>query len=231
MASANIGYFTKHDFKNEYSVFKTMRNYRFTVEAGDFQDDDDNWIKKEPEFHLEFFSRPIGKSHINYTIDAIVGKRSDDRLSSWHQEYEIYFQREPIKLTDSLKFNIGMGYEHIRESYNKLKLSSFKQDYVLYNSFSPKMTAWTGYHYTKNNSQDALFNYGNADVSQELASGMFYRFDDKNAVSVAHSYDLANSSTVDMDYTWHRDLHCWQLRLTYREKRDQFKIEADITNW
>lgn len=230
-AFADIGYYSKNDFKTEYGVVQRSRNYELTLEGGDFQDDDDNWIKKEPELRLNFYQKRIGDTPYKYNFDASVGKWSDENKKSWHQDYQLYFSRDPIALSDSLRLYLGAGYQVIKESYDGSRINTLKQDITLSNAFSPKLTAWTGYHYTKNDNTRSLFNYDSADVAKELASGISYRIDKNNTLAVVQSYDLENSRTADMDYTWYRDLHCWQMALTYREKRDELKVKFDVTHW
>lgn len=228
---ANIGYFSKSHFKNEYGLKWHKPEYSLILEAGDFQDSDDHWIKKEPSVRFIYPNRKIGNTPYSYRFDAEYGKWSDDDKKSWHQDYELYFSRDPIALSNSLNLYLGAGYEVIKESYDHSQINTIKYDATLHKTLSSKLNVWTGYHYTKNDTASTLFNYDNPDVGKELASGISYRFDDKNKVVIAQSYDVENSRVADMDYTWYRDLHCWQASLTYREKRDEWKIKFDITHW
>ena len=230
-AYATLGYYTKHDFKGEGGVVWRKPRYEVSLSAGDFQDDDDDWIKKEPELRFDLFKQQIGTTPYYYQFTALYGRWSDDKKRSWHQEYEAYLSRAPIALSNTLNLHLGTGYEFVRESYDNSKANSIKYDVTLSNKFSPRLTAWTGYHYTKNNAQDMLFNYDNADVAKELASGLRYKLDDKNTLLLEHSYDIENNRTEDMDYTWERDLHCLQMKVTFREKRDEWKVKFDVTKW
>lgn len=230
-AFADIGYYSKHDFKNDYGLVWRQPSYYVVAETGDFQDDDGNWIKKEPNFRFVYPTKKIGSTPYNYRFDAEYGKWSDAYKTSWHQDYELYFSRDAIKLTDSLKLYLGAGYQIVKESYNGMSIDTFKYDATLYQTLTPKISVWTGYHYTKNDIASTLFNYDVADVGKELASGISYRFDDKNTLVIAQSYDLERSRTADMDYTWYRNLHCWKASLTYREKRDEWKFKVDVAHW
>lgn len=234
-AFTNLGYYTKHDFKNEYGATYHQPNYSFTAETGDYQDDNDNWITKEPNFRLALPNKKIGGTPYSYRFDAEYGKWSDDYKTSWHQDYELYFSRDPIKLSNSLNLYLGAGYEIIKESYDSSMIDTLKYDATLHKTLSPKLSVWTGYHYTKNDVTVALFDYDAASVGKELASGVSYRFDKKNAFTVSHSYDLENSRTADTYYTWSRDLHCWQMALTYHqdrlEKENKWQWKVNVTHW
>lgn len=234
-AFTDLGYYSKRDFKNDYGMTYRQPSYSFTAELGDYQDDDDNWIKKEPNFHLALPSKKIGGTPYSYTFDAEYGKWSDDYKTSWHQDYELYFSRDPIKLSNSLNLYLGVGYEIIKESYDKSTIDTLKYDVTFQKKLSPKLSAWTGYHYTKNDVTVALFDYGTANVGKELASGISYRFDAKNALTISHSYDLENSRTADMYYTWQRNLHCWEMLLTYHqdrlEKENKWGWKVNVAHW
>lgn len=234
-AFADIGYYTKHDFKNQYGFKYGQKDYSLIAETGDYQDDDDVWIKKEPNFRFIYPNKKIGNLPLSYRLNAEYGKWDDDYKTSWHQEYEIYFAHDPIKLSDTINLYLGTGYEIIKESFDNSQRDTIKYDITLGKKFSPKLQAWTGYHYNKNNSESTLFNYDTADVGKELASGISYRFDNKNTMVVSQSYDVENGRTADMYYTWYRDLHCWQMELTYHrdylEHDNSLKVKFNVTNW
>ena len=228
-AFLDLGYYTKHDMKNSYGLVQRDPNYTLRVQQGYFMDDDDIWIKKEPEFKFNYAPKRIKGGPWQYTFEAIYGKWTDDYKTSWHQDYTLYFARDAIKLSDSLSLYLGAGYEIIKESFNHSQTDSFKYDVTLANKFSDKLTGWTGYHYTQNNNN--LFDYDSTDVAKELASGLVYSFDQKNALMIAQSYDMENSRVADMDYTLSHDLHCWNMSLTYREKRDEWKWMIKTKAW
>lgn len=235
MAEANIGYYSKHDFKNDYEVTKYDPNYTLTLRAGDYLDDDDDWMKKEPELEFKYATKRIAGGPWKYDFDAVYGKWRDDNKSSWHQDYTLYFSRDPIHLSKTFTLSLGTGYEIVKESYDGSQINTMKYDATLHKKVNDKINVYTGYHYTKNNSQTSLFNYDNSDVGQELASGISYRFDDKNSISISQSFDLANGSVADMYYSWQHNLHCWDMTLTYhkdyQEKDDKIKVKFDVAHW
>lgn len=225
----DFGYFTKHDLRNSYGIVKKDPNYTMRLQQGHFRDDDDNWVKKEPEWAFDYAPKRIAGGAWQYKFDAVYGKWTDAYKTSWHQNYKLYFSRDAIALSDTLNLYLGAGYEITRESFDDSQVNSLKYDITLVNQFSDRLSGWTGYHYTENNA--ALFNYDSTDVAKELASGLSYRFDDKTSVSVAQSYDLENNRVADMDYTIYRDLHCWNMSLQYREKRQEWNWMLKTKHW
>jgi LPS-assembly protein len=235
IAEANIGYYSKHDFKNDYGITKRGSNYTLALTAGDFLDDDDEWIKKEPELKFTYATKKIAGGPWKYNFSSIYGKWIDDDKSSWHQDHTLYFSRDPIKLSKSLSLTLGTGYEIVKESYDDSQINTMKYDATFNKKINNKINVYTGYHYTKNNNQTSLFNYDNSDVGQELSSGISYRLDAKNALSISQSFDLANGSVADMYYTWYHNLHCWDMAVTYHkdyeEKDNEIKVKLNVAHW
>ncbi|WP_177506053.1 LPS-assembly protein LptD [Anaerosinus sp.] len=225
----DFGYYTKHDLKNSYGFVQRKPNYTLLLQQGHFMDDDDEWIKKEPELKFNYATQRIGDGPWKYDFEAIYGKWKDEDKSSWHQDYTIYFSRDVIKLSDTLNLYVGAGYEIVKESYDHSQTNSLKYDVTFVNRFSDKLTGWSGYHYTQNNNN--LFDYDSTDVAKELASGINYKLDDKNSITLEQSYDLENKRVADMDYTLSHDLHCWGMDITYREKRDEWKFMLKTKHW
>lgn len=231
-AYTDPGYYSKIGFKNQYGLIDREKNFSLTLAQGDYRDSDANWIKKEPEFRFDYYSKRVGKLPVSYTFSAIYGKWVDSVKTSWHQDYSLYFTHDTIPLSKSLFLNLGTGVEQVRESYNDSVQNSLKFNTTLTKVVSPKMTAWTTYNYTQNNT--SLFEYESTSLSKEWVNGLSYKFDSKNTVSYSQSYDLNTDKVYSNSYTWNRDLHCWQLAIAYKviEKGDKtFTFNLTNTHW
>lgn len=222
-------YYTKKGFKPAFGAIDRERNYSITLFQGHSRDNNNNWIKKEPEFAFSLYNRQLGDWPVTYYFNAIYGKWTDDVKSSWHQDYTLYFTRDPIILNPDLKLYLGMGYEIVKESYDGSQQDIFRYDATLGKNWTPRLYTWVGYHYTRN--QVSLFNYNNDTPGRELASGFIYNVDRMNSIGVSQSYDMQNSKIADVDYTWYRNLHCWQATLTYRSKRQEWNWNISLTRW
>ncbi|MDF2572353.1 MAG: lptD 2, partial [Sporomusa sp.] len=124
---------------------------------------------------------------------------------------------------------LGTGVQHIRESYDDSNQNIFKFNATITKKWSERLNSAIGYHYTQNNA--TLFEYDSTDLSRELTSGINYKIDRMNTIGVRQSYDLDNKRLADVDYTWFRNLHCWQAEITYRAKRDEIKFNISTTRW
>ncbi|VBB09298.1 Hypothetical protein LUCI_4588 [Lucifera butyrica] len=228
-AFANINYYTKHGFKPDYGLADREQGYTVRLVQGDYEDSDDNWIRKEPELQFDLDSRRIGKLPLQYSFTASYGKWNDDIKSSWHQDYKLYFTRDPINFSKSLHLYLGSGFENVRESYDGSSNNIFLLDSMLSKDWSNRFNTWIAYHNRSNTT--ALFAYESADRNRELDSGFTYRIDRMDALSVSRTYNLETNQVTDLDYTWHRNLHCWQLDLMYRAKRHQIHWDISVAQW
>lgn len=234
-AFADLAYYSDAGYKPSYGIRLDKDQYNITVQQGNARDDDGNWIKKSPEFRFDYFKQHIPDTSWSYNFSAVYGKWKDDDKSSWHQDYVVYFTRDPIQVSKSLTLDTGFGYEILKESYNDSQVEKLKYDLTLTKIINPKVTVWSGYHHSTDG--DKIFNYDSNNVSEELASGISYKLDEKNRVSVAQSFNLENGHTADMYYTWYHNLHCWNMKLTYhkdidnRGKDDGLQLHIETATW
>ena len=104
-------------------------------------------------------------------------------------------------------------------------------DIVTAREFDDRFAAFTGYHYRKSTTKNSLFRYDTDDYSKEFETGCSYVIDRKNRAVVGLKFDAEEGSLRDVDYYWYHDLHCSQLILRYRQKRDRFEAHWQFTPW
>jgi methionine-rich copper-binding protein CopC len=228
-AFTDLGYYSKSGFKPIFGLIDREKTHDFTLVQGEYRDSDGNWIKKEPELKFDLYSRRLGSLPVSFTFNAAYGKWTDAYKTSWHQEENLYFAHDTITLGKGLSLGLGTGLQRVHESYNGSTTNRLKFDTALTKQWSPKWTTTTEYHYTKNNT--SLFNYDAADMAREFDLGFTYKIDRMNSIGYRQSYDLENQRIYDQDYTWYRNLHCWQATITYRAKRQQFIWDLSTTRW
>lgn len=228
-AFLDLDYYSEPGFKPHYGLINRFAAVDLILQQGNFQDSDEHWIKKKPEWRVQLHKQRLFDLPVSYVVNAIYGKWEDETKSSWHEDYNIYFSRDTIKISEKMNLNLGTGYQIVKESYNNSENDKFIYDITLSDNFDKKWNGWIGYHYVQNNS--TLFNYDSDDLSRELITGLTYAIDDKNSLSFVQRYDLDNSRVYDQDYTWYHDLHCLKASLTYRAKREEIKFRIGIKEW
>lgn len=222
---------TKHAWRSGEDISYHGNGYNVILRQGDYQDTDNRWIKKKPEVEVNFGQKRIQGTAWQYTPKLIAGMWEDGMKRSWHQDYTLYFDRDPISLDKkkTLTLLLGTGYEKIYESYNRSQQNIFRQDATLIKGWNPKLTTWVAFHNRQN--EQKVFNYNTDDMSREFDIGFSYQLDRKDRLVYNESHDMINHRLYDRDISIVRDLHCWQMTLTYRAERKQVKVDLALTRF
>lgn len=230
-AYVDVNYYSKHGFKNVYGTDWINGNNHFDLQYGSFEDSDNDWIKKEPTLKYKYGEKRLGDTPFNYTLGAEVGKWSDSRVTSWHKKYYASLRRDPIDFGGNLRLYTDMQYSITKESYNHSQVSGISYSGVFVKDFNDRFSIFTGYHYTENTKANSLFNYDAEDYAKKWESGFSYRIDDRNRIVIGENYDIDSKTIKDVDYYWYHDVHCAQMILRYRAKRDQISLHFAFTPW
>ncbi len=228
-AFVNLDLYMRGGFKPDGGITYKQHDYSLALVDGYYRDDDDNWIKKQPELDFKFFSHPLGSLPFHYSLNAQYGRWMEDGVSSWHQEYNVYVSRDTIHLNDKTTLDMGTGTGYTHESYDNSHIVNFRLDTAVKHTFDDRWIGWVGYHY--NNARNGLFAYGRPDMARELETGFRYKIDDKNAVKFNQTYDLHDERVFDQDITWSHDIHCWTSDITYRAKRNEWRWDFTVKKW
>lgn len=227
-AFANLAYYSKNGFEPSYGLISRQKNYTLKLYNSSEYNGDDEWIKKEPELLLQL--KPIKNGRIRTDVTASIGKWTQGNISGNRQDYSIYFSREPIKISPNVNWDIGTGWENVYYGYNNSSNRIWRFNTKITGKVNERLDTWVGYSYN-NQSGTTVYEYDKIDTVRELSSGFKYKLDDKNALSVNMNYDLTLNEIKDVDYTWHRNLHCWDADITYRANRQQWKFQVKAISW
>ena len=229
-AYIDVNYYSKHDFKNVYGTTWDNGYNHYRLEWGSFEDENNHWIDKEPTFTYTQ-GRKIGISPFNYYLGIEMGKWSDDNKTSWHKKYWLGLNRDAVNFGKTLHLYTNTEYSVTQESYDDSTVNSWSYDAILLKEFDRRLSAFTGYHYTQNTVANTLFNYDSEDYAKKLEYGFSYRLGDKDRIVIGRNYDVEAKEIRDVDYYWYHDLHCAQMILRYREKRDQIEVKFQFLPW
>ena len=233
----DLTYYTVKGFKPTFDLVNEQKDYTMHLSAGEFSSmsassdpmfggfkNVSNWVTKTPEFRFELHQRRLEKTPFQYHFNATLGNWTDSNKTSFHQNYLLYFTRDPIYLEKDKKnswvWSNGFGVEHIRESYNESTQNLIRYNTSVSKTISPRLSVWTGFNYT--NSDYSAFAYNSISVAQEWYSGIKIQLDKKTAFSYTHSYDITNGRTYENMYTLYRNLHCWEFYIQYQEKSQRW---------
>lgn len=226
----DLVYYSKSHFKPMSGLISRDKNYTASLNWGNTQNSDNEWIKKEPELAFKLTPRRVGNSPFVAEFSASSGKWTEGTISGWRQDYDLYFRGDPIKLSDTFTLKFGTGFEQVKYGYNHSTNNIWKYDVNLHAKPNDRFEAWTGLSY-KDQSGVTVYKYDEIDVPRELKAGFMYKIDKMNGFGVNMSYDLDKESVHDIDYTWRRNMHCLEADITYRAKRDQLTVKVSALEW
>lgn len=216
-------------WRSNNDVTWTNAHMQTVLTSGHFKDGDDKWIKKEPSLIWKY-SDHVGRSHLTYSLNSEYGRWYNAGIHSNHGYYGLGIGYDPIKFHRYTLY-LGTGYSITRESYNDSRVAGMTLDTVLVKDFNERWAAYAGYHYSKKNTENSLFDYDTDDYSKKLEGGFSYRVDDRNRLVLGTRYDMDNSKWRNIDYYWYHDMHCAQLILRYKSMRNNWGIRWQFTPW
>ena len=220
---------TKHGVRSNTEVRYGNRDASARVVYGFYSDSDNVWIQKEPSLILHY-GRHFDHLPASYGFSYEIGHWRGNSVESTHQKYEVGLARDPIVFKNWV-WTLGTSYTITKESSDKSTVNGINYGTRLLKEFNDRSAAFVGYYYTKNNKKNSLFDFENDDYSKKITTGLSYRFDAKNRVVVGLNFDADRSNVQDVDYYWYHDLHCSQLIMRYRERRDKFEAHWQFTPW
>ncbi len=225
----DMHYMTKKQFKNVLGVEWGNAGNSASIKYGYFEDGNNNWIKKEPTLTYGYGHR-IGKLPWSYGLSYEIGRWYQNGIHSTHSYYGLSLGRDAI-LFNGWQLYLSTGYSITKESYNRSNVKGFSYDATLLKNFNDRWAGFAGYHYTHNNSNNSLFNYNLDDYSRKFETGLSYRFSDKDRLVAGLNYDMDGKTLKDVDYFWYHDIHCAEVILRYRAKRQQWHIGFQFIPW
>lgn len=230
-AFADLAYYTKHGMRNVYGVEWSNGGNYASVQYGRYEDSDDNWIKKKPTFLYSYTNR-IGDLPLSYSLNFERGRWSDRGIDSTHTKYGASLSPDSIYLGGrKLHLDLGVGYSITQESYDHSRVDGFDYNGVLVDEFSDDFALYAGYYYSRSNRSNALFSYDLNDYSRKGVAGMSLGITPRDRLVVGTEFDLAGHHLKDVDYYWFHDMHCVQMILRYRDKRDSWHVTFQFTPW
>lgn len=224
-------------FLSQKSKFNSHGGFVYTTKAagtialrnGFFEDSDNRWIQKSPTLRWDYGQR-LGQSPFSYSLAYEHGAWTQNDIHSIHTYYYASLRTDAVKL-GTWRLYPSINYSITDETYNHSRISGMDYDVTALRRFDDRWATYLGYHFSKTNSQNSVFDYDLDDYSEKVTAGFSYRFSPKDRIVVGWAFDAETNTLKDTDYYWYHDMHCAELIIRYREKRDQFKVTAQFTPW
>ena len=201
----------------------------FALRTGFFEDSDGKWIHKAPTLRWDYGAK-IGKTPFNYSLAYEHGAWEQDGKHSIHTYYYAKLGIDPIRLGTWYAYP-SINYSITDETYDHSRVSGMGYDVTALKEFDDRWTTYLGYHFSKSNSQNSVFDFDLDSYSEKVTAGFSYSFSPKDRIVIGWAFDGETSKLMDTDYYWYHNMHCAELIVRYREKRDQIKVTAQFSPW
>ncbi len=226
---------TKKGFRSNAEIQYINRNTSVRGMYGYYRDDNSKWIQKEPGLHI-FYGKHMEKFPLTYSASYEIGHWRSETAKSLHQEISFDIYPDTINLPHNFHLMTHAGYKITKDkvdnsSDDKREVRGMNYDIVLGKEFDERFAAYAGYHFTKNTTQNSLFDFGLEDYAKRFESGISYRLTDKDRFVAGVRFDVETRKLKDVDFYWYRDLHCSTAVLRWRHKRKKLEVHWQFTPW
>lgn len=210
-------------------IYDTKAFGRFALRDGFFEDADGKWIHKAPTLRWDYTSR-IGRSPFSYGLAYEHGAWEQNGKHSIHSYYYGSLSMDAIKL-GTWRIHPSINYSITDETYNHSRVSGIGYNITALKEWDKRWVTYLGYHYSESNSRNSVFDFDLDSYSEKYTAGFSYSFSDKDRIVVGVAFDAQQNRLMDTDYYWYHNIHCGELIVRYREKRDQIKVTAQFSPW
>ena len=213
-------------------VWSSVGAGSYRLSYGYFEDGDQNWVKRKPEFGWSY-GQPIGHTKWSYGLGYSVGRWKSQKtgIESTHSVYSLGFYRQTVDFGNRWYFTPRFGYNITTESYDNSRVNGMWADAQLVHEFDDRWAGYVAYAYSKYTNENALFDYDLDDYNQKWQAGVSYRMTDRDRFVAGCEWDAQHGQMNDVDYYWYHDMHCAQLIMRYRSKQNTWNVTAQFTPW
>lgn len=222
MVSMELPKYSRVGYKPVYKVSHNERNFKISYMHG-WDDDDGDWYKKQNTWRFDYKNHHIVDGlPLSYSAYYEYGlwnrwndKNERSGPKSWHKEYAVYLNHDPIYLFDSKKtvLNLTVGKKWVNESLSGDTRSTDMYYATLGQKISPAWRTWVGYYREKVTSE--LFDIDQPDMARELRNGLQWNPDSRNSISIVNRYDMGEHNNYETDFRWLHKFCCWALEFIY----------------
>jgi len=237
MATTKVHIGTKNGVRSHAELNYTNRELSHSLVYGYYYDGNGNWVQRNPSFITEYYKH-FGGAPLSYGIKYEIGKWKSSTAASTHQAFELNFYHDPIIIDKKYLLLLKVGYTFTRDNIERPENSGINTvhgmnyDVKLAREFNDRFAAFVGYNYTRNNSQNSLYEFNNSDsYSSKFLAGASYQLTNKDRFVIGLKYNAENSHLEDVDCYWFRDLHCSTAVLRWRAKRHKWELHWQFTPW
>lgn len=219
--------------------FKPRVGYRYYLPWGTAQvgyskesneyNDETVWIEKLGELRVDTNSYHIGNSPFTIRGGANIGYWKEGSVKGTHKAYYAEVTHEPLKVWKDGNLRFFGGYQRDYYSYDSSIRSMPYWGAKFDTRISSRVNAWVTYNQRNISYNNSPYRFDTTEIPKELIYGGSVKLTRLDDFSISVKNDVNNGSIDSVYYTWHRDLHSFDLYVTYKSSRsnnnDSWKIK------
>ena len=205
-------------------------SYRLTY--GYFEDGNQNWIKRRPEFGWDY-SHLIRGTQWSYGLGWSIGRWQSQKtgIESNHSVYSFGLSREPLYVSERTFLTLKGGYRITKESYDDSTIRGVWGDGALIHEFDDRFAGYVAYAFNKETNRNSVFDFDLDDYNQKVQAGLSWRATPRDRFLAACEWDAQFGEMHDVDYYWFHDMHCAQAIVRYRSKQNSWHVSWQFAPW
>ena len=233
--SGNIGLLSsltwhqKKGFKPMNTLSQYNKGYTLAVRHGYVENSDNVWVKKEHEGVITPQAFRLGKM-LTLTSDLSYGTWTEGGIAGWRRAAHVYVSRDVIALNTKTSLHLGTGYSLIDYGYNNSRNKVWSFNAVINHRFSEALSGWFGYNHSDTTAVSP-YAYDRIDFNREGVAGLSYRLTRLDRLGVNIKWNMQDGRVKDLDYTWVRNLHCFEGIVKYKSREKKVDVTIALHKW
>ena len=146
-----------------------------------------------------------------------------------HKEYYAEVSHDPIKLGKNADLRFLGGYQRDYYGYDGSIRSMPYWGARFQSKVGDRANVWVSYNQRNITYNNSPYRFDTTELPKELIYGGTYKLTRLDDISVSVKNNMMSGDIDSVYYTWHRDLHSFDMYLTYKDghknKNDQWKIK------
>ncbi len=222
-------WYTKAGFKPKFGYRYFLpwgtASLGYAKESSEYQNET-VWVEKTIEFRIDSHTYHIGDSPFTIRGGGNMGYWKEGDVKGSHKQYYGEVSHTPIKLWDGASLRFLGGYQRDYYGYNNVIRSMPYWGVRFGTKISPRLTGWINYNQRNINYNNSPYHFDTTEIPKELVFGGTIKLTRLDDFSVSVKRDMDSGDIDNISYTWHRDLHSFDLYLTYKghSKNNSWKV-------
>lgn len=210
-------------------VWDTKALGSLKVYQGHYEDSDNRWIRKGPTVDYRY-SNHIADTPFIWSLHLERGKWHQGNVHSIHTKGELGLTMDPIPV-GVWQFTPATDFSITKETADGSKKTGMGYSLTLLRDFDPKWAYFARYQYSQVSGENSVFKFDVDDYSKRFSMGVSYRMTRSDRFVAGYKWDVGAKTLKDIDWYWFRDMHCAEMIVRYRPKKDSYSVTLQFTPW